>query len=975
MSLAEGMSDLYEIFEQALSEPPARRAAFLAHACGERSAMRSRIERLLVLAEDGIGFLDRSPLHPPILADFSDPAYQAGHRIGAYRLLRRLGAGGMAEVWLAERTEGGFEQHAAVKIIRDMQSSVSRHFATERGILASLVHPGIARLYDGGVGADGSAYMVMEYVEGQHFIAYCNERKLGVSERLDLFLQICDAVAYAHTHLVIHRDLKPANILVTAEGTVKLLDFGIAKVLDQEGTKEITRTLHMSPAYAAPEQLAGGQVGTSTDVYSLGVILFELLTETLPWSGDASSLTLAVKRLLDAKAPPPSRVVTAQSPIPARAIKGDLDAIVAMALRREPAARYPDARALADEIRRHLDHKPVQARTGARAYVLRRFLRRHWIGLSATAGLFVAMAVAMVGIAWQARKAELEAQRAAAVQSFMIDLFRSNSSQQPDPVKARQTTARELLDMGAKRVERGLSEAPAERLKLLRVFADLYNDLGLRPEEVRIRREAVEMSRKLYGNESTEVASDLVALADAMQATNAVNQAGARLQEAKAILDRLGDTTSMLRGRLLVSTAASLQVSDIPRARATAQQAVDVFSRYPPSADLAEALYTVGLTSGYGGEALESLPSLKRAIAISSAVDGVPNSKLPIYYYQLAENESHLLMHDEAERDAREALALSVAINGNDHIYAMRTRLKVGQVLLEGERIKEGLALMLQARDQLPALVGDDDRLHRPVVLHATGIALSEAGDLDGALADLESSLAIVRRLDLPQLTTVMTLQDIAEVLIDLGRTPEALRDLDETQAIRERVGRPGKSTYTLLRVRAALDEGRLDDARTEFASLPAIAGTAPAETLAMLQRALLDAEIELRGGNATKAAALAAETGAAARGRDDAAHLRLMIATSEMLEGEGRLRAGDADAAYPLLARTLATREDLLLPKSPSIAEAELALAECEMAKGRRADAVALVGKAQAIEDQHSSLSLRYREPLARLRARLTNR
>jgi serine/threonine-protein kinase len=366
MSLAQGMSDLYEIFERALAESRGGRAAFLAEACGDRAVLRARIERLLVLAETSDGFLDRSPLNPPLSADVSDDAYEAGHRIGAYRLLRCLGAGGMAEVWLAERTEGGCQQRAAVKIIRDSQGSVSEHFATEREILASLVHPGIARLYDGGVGADGSAYMIMEYVEGEHFITYCNTRRSALNERLALFLQICDAVAYAHTHLVIHRDLKPANILVTAEGAVKLLDFGIAKVLSQESAKEVTRTVHMSPAYAAPEQFAGGYVGTATDVYALGVILFELLTDTLPWSGDASSLTIAVKRLLDAKAPQPSRVATAKSPVPSRAIEGDLDAIVTMALSREPAARYPDARALADEIRRHLDHKPVQARIGAR---------------------------------------------------------------------------------------------------------------------------------------------------------------------------------------------------------------------------------------------------------------------------------------------------------------------------------------------------------------------------------------------------------------------------------------------------------------------------------------------------------------------------------------------------------------------------------------------------------------------------------
>jgi serine/threonine-protein kinase len=356
MSPGEGMRDLYAIFGRALDEAPARRAAFLATACSHRIDLRRRIARLLVLAESRGGFLERGPLQRATASEPFDSAYESGERIGAYRLIRRLGSGGMAEVWLAEHVEGGLRQRAAVKILR-ARDPAGAHLAGEREILAALAHPGIPKLYAGGLDARGSAYMIMEYVEGEHLIAWCNARRLGLAERLALFLEVCDAVAYAHAHRVVHRDLKPANILVAADGAVKLLDFGIAKVIGRDGASEATRMIRLSPAYAAPEQLAGGRIGTSADVHALGVILFELLTGTLPWASEASSLTLAVKRLVVTEAPAPSRAVTRDSPVAASAIAGDLDAIVGTALRREPGERHADARALADEIRRLRDRQ------------------------------------------------------------------------------------------------------------------------------------------------------------------------------------------------------------------------------------------------------------------------------------------------------------------------------------------------------------------------------------------------------------------------------------------------------------------------------------------------------------------------------------------------------------------------------------------------------------------------------------------
>lgn len=359
MSRGDGLRDVCAIFERALDEVPARRDALVATACSQRIDLRRRIARLLKLTQSRRGFLDRSPFRRSIAAEAGASVYVPGDRLGAYRLMRRIGRGGMAEVWLAERDDP-CRQRAAVKIIR-ARDSTGADFATEREILGALAHPGIVRLYEGGIDARGSAYLVMEYIEGEHLTAYCNARRLDLGERLALFLEVCDAVSHAHARRVAHRDLKPANILVTTDGTVKLVDFGAARILGHRADEEAREALPFSPAYAAPEQLAGGRIGTAADVHALGVILFELLTGRLPWASEASSLTLAVTRLLAIDVPAPSRAITRRSPIAADAISRDLDAIVGKALRRDAGARHRDARALADDIRRYLARERLPA--------------------------------------------------------------------------------------------------------------------------------------------------------------------------------------------------------------------------------------------------------------------------------------------------------------------------------------------------------------------------------------------------------------------------------------------------------------------------------------------------------------------------------------------------------------------------------------------------------------------------------------
>jgi serine/threonine-protein kinase len=961
---------VHALFERLLEERPERRSAFLDRTCAGRPALRERIEHLVRRAEHG-GFLDAPAIRTGGVADVPASTWAAGHVIGAYRLLRPLGRGGMAEVWLAEREEGGFRQEAAVKLIARASASLSQRFAAERSILAALAHPRIARLYEGGVEADGTAYMVMEYVDGEHLIDYATAQALPLGARMDLFLQICDAVAYAHTRLVVHRDLKPANILVTAERNAMLLDFGIAKLLDADAGADRTRTLYLSPTHAAPEQLTGDAIGTATDVYALGVILFELLTGRLPWRDDAAPMATAVKRLLDAPLPLPSRSADADSPVAPRMLRGDLDAIVAKALRREPDQRYADARALADDVRRHLEHRAVRARSGARAYVARRFLRRNWLPLSSTALLFAALAASTIAVTWQAQRARSDAQRAQAVQEFMVNLFKANSSRQKDPVKARQTTARELLDIGAGRIETALAGAPQARLALLRTFGTLYEDLAVHAQAQRFRRDAAALSGEVFGRDSPEHVDALLDLATSDFSAGALADTEPVLGEIGAILDRRADTSSPQRGRWLINSAY-VHRSDLARAHREAEQAVQILGAFPPSAELAEALYAKGMNESRMGRPMEAVASLSRAVGMSRATEGVPNTNLPVYYYLLASAQKDLLQYGQAEASARQALAFAIAINGEDHPDAIRSRSMLALILAESDRMKEGLAVANDVRAAVARVLGAGDPIHGIVALQSCMEAELRAGDLGHALEDSRSTLAQARKLP-PRATNIAAaLERAAELSIELGRREDAVDQLDEADAARGQLEQAPTNRGALLRIRLALDEDRLDDARARLIAFVPGGASPGAVRVATAQHDLLEAELELHAGNTARAAQLAGASGARIGAGELAQYLRSLHSDGELIEGLAHLRGGDAGAARPLLDRALATRAELYLPASPRIAEAELALAECDLAQGRGDEATRHMEQAAAIEAQHASLARRYTEPLQRMRERL---
>ncbi len=510
-----------DLFAQAAALPPGERAAFLGAACRTDDepddALRQSLEAML--AQDDAG---------DVLASLAGPPAPPPERVGPWRLVERVGEGGMGEVWRAERADGAYDQTAAVKLVRPgLATDLLARFRAERQVLARLDHPAIARLLDGGTASDGRPYLALEYVDGEPITDYADRRRLGVDARLALFAQVCEAVAAAHRQLVVHRDLKPSNVLVTDDGQVKLLDFGIAKLLDPdpEFTVAVTAAERrvMTPEYAAPEQVRGEPATTATDVYGLGVLLYELLTGARPYRLESRIRRAVERAILEAEPTQPSTAVTdadaarARSTEPAklcRRLRGDLDQIVLRALRKEPERRYDGAAAFAADLARHRDGLPVEARPESAVYRAGRFVRRHRVGVIAAAAVALAVVVGAGLALWQA--AEADRQRAAAsreaaasaqVATFMTDLFRESNSAE---VRGDTVSARDLLDQGLARID-SLAETPDVQADLLDVLGEIYGRLGRFEQAQQAFTRVVEIRRQQ--GDSLSVVAALAALA------------------------------------------------------------------------------------------------------------------------------------------------------------------------------------------------------------------------------------------------------------------------------------------------------------------------------------------------------------------------------------------------------------------------------------------------------------------------------
>ena len=551
-----------ELFAQAIDLPAHQRADWIAAQCRGDEAMRAKVEQLLRADAKAHDFMEQAPAS---IADAAAAAARSAAPIafGVYRVVRSIGQGGMGEVWLAERNDGEFDQRVAVKRLTYPTPGLLQRFRQERQILAAFEHPNIARLIDGGLDADGIPYLAMEYVEGVPITDYVSGHDLGVAARLRLFLRVCEAVQYAHQNLIVHRDLKPLNIFVTTDGTPKLLDFGIAKVLTTTETSAATQTVArlLTPDYAAPEQFTGGAITTATDVFALGVVLYELLAGARPWRS-ASSGEAAMMATLLTDPPPPSAAIdrtTGDAIARRRVLRGDLDRIVLTAIAKDPARRYPSADAFAADIRRYLEGRPVAARGDGAWYRFGKFARRNRYALAA-AVLAIAVCVAATAISLrQAQRASEQAARAQAARQFLVGVFEQAN---PDENRGRPMTAHELLQKGERQLTGRFIDEPATRADLTGLIGGLYWNLGdydralalLKeadtltedprvPDEIKARNLTTRASIEIY-NKNNEVAvqhaEQALAYADRAGAIATRERSDARREIAHAMMTMNG---------------------------------------------------------------------------------------------------------------------------------------------------------------------------------------------------------------------------------------------------------------------------------------------------------------------------------------------------------------------------------------------------------------------------------------------------
>jgi len=498
-----------ELFHSALECEPARRSAFLDIVCASDASLRQEVDSLLLSYEKG-SFTETPAFAEGIrLLEEKESRSMVERNIGPYKVIRELGRGGMGAVYLASRADQAFEKQVAIKLIkRGLDTDdVTRRFRAERQILASLDHPNITRLLDGGTTDDGLPYFVMEYIQGEPIDKYCDARKLNITARIKLFQSVCAAVQYAHQNLVIHRDIKAGNIFVTAEGVPRLLDFGIAKLLaagPDSAAHTITLARLMTPESASPEQVRGLAITTATDIYSLGVLLYVLLSGHRPYRLVGKTPQELEQAICEQEPEKPSATIdhTGESPagIPItaqsvsetrestpdklrRRLEGDLDNIALMALRKEPERRYSSVEQFSEDIRRHLDGLPVHAHPDSWRYRTGKFIRRRRAGVAAAALILLSLVGGIVATSWQARvaraerdRAQLEKAKADRINAFLRDMlgFSDTRSGSANTKKGHDATLADMLDVAGPRAETELNDQPAVKAEMLRTIGMAY---------------------------------------------------------------------------------------------------------------------------------------------------------------------------------------------------------------------------------------------------------------------------------------------------------------------------------------------------------------------------------------------------------------------------------------------------------------------------------------------------------------------
>ena len=782
------LTALDELFARALDVEAPARAAWIAEACRGRDDLRADLEALLASHEPAAAFFDDLGARIGRGSGLEiEAAARSGLRIGPYRLVRPIGRGGMGAVFLAERVDGQFEQQVALKLLAidaDGDRAVER-FLNERRIIAALSHPSIARLLDGGLSEDGRPYFTMEYVDGQPVTSWAAARRLPVPGRLRLFLRITDAVQYAHRNLVVHRDLKPTNVLVTADGGVKLLDFGIAKLIDRP-TLTRTQDAAFTPAYAAPEQVRGEPATTLTDVFGLGVLLYELLTGQRPF---AAATPGEIERLI-LEAEPARPSAAAGDAAVRRALTGDLDTICLEALQKAPERRYQSVEQLSADIGRYLEGRPVQARADSVSYRFGKFVRRHTVGAAVTAGAVLLLLATGLVLSLQAARLARERDKAQQMVSLLVDLFAVTD---PTEARAASLSARDVLARGTARVEARLQGQPDAEAALLDVLARVHLNLGLYDTAESLQKRALDLHDTLEGSGSPVVADGTARLGEIQRLKGDLPAAEATLRRAVSQRESLGATglayavTLNHLGKVLIAR------SRLDEAETILADALARARREGPAGEteVAEALNNLGVARFSRADLPAAEQHFREALEIRRRVLGPDHPLVPASLNNLATIYNRRGDTAAAAAAYREAIDLYRRLLGPEDPRLATTTNNLGLLLFREKNIAAAEPLMREVlairRKVLPA--GHSDIAQS---LTNLGVLLIEARRAGEAEPLLQEALAIRRAAlggDHP--LTGASLHNAGLAARALGRHAEGTALLQQALAIQEKALKP----------------------------------------------------------------------------------------------------------------------------------------------------------------------------------------
>jgi serine/threonine protein kinase/Tfp pilus assembly protein PilF len=803
---------LEELIEEARTLPPAQRLPYLHRACSDESSYASAVEQLKSRVE---WFDEIEPSHEGL-----NITNVAGEMIGPYKTIRSLGQGGMGEVFLAERVDRQFQQQVAIKLVRAglLSKHIQGRLRQERQILATLEHPNIARLYDGGATQDGTPYIVMEYVDGKPVDVYCDEHALTIPERLRLFQTICSAVHRAHQNLIVHRDLKPSNILVTAEGTPKLLDFGIAKILDDRQmmhTMAVTQAdvRMLTPYHASPEQVRGEPITTSSDIYVLGVLLYELLTGFKPYSPKSNRLAEMERAICDEDPPLASHAISAALHIEdsgveeiaakrsstigrlRRSLAGDVDTIIAMAMRKEPSRRYSSVEQLVSDIEYHLNAMPIVARADAWSYRAAKFVRRHALVVAMSSALIALLVAFTINTYLQSERiaqerdiadtqrirAESERERAEAVSNFLIDSFRL-----ADPSQSRgdSITAREILDRGATRISSELRNQPALQATLLDTIGRVYLGLGQYGRAQPLVEQSLSIRRAVFGSDSLEVARSLYNL-------NRVYEKKGDLDKSESLALQSLEINRKLTGDSSLESAESmcrlgvirLEKGELANAKQMFESCLSIRTQIlgPDSEQLTAPLDNLAGIEQYRKHYAEAESMLRRAIDIDRASRGTDHPQYIRHLHNLA-----MMLHEKRDLAAaaapyRESIDLFKKVLGPEHPETIDAMSNFGVFLIDEGRLREAdtilhevIRINTKLRGPTHAYVGSD-------LINLARLAM-EQHELEAAETRCNEALAIFKAaLPRGHRYTAIALTLLGSIRLERGNAKDAESALRES--------------------------------------------------------------------------------------------------------------------------------------------------------------------------------------------------